>query len=130
MIEKLETLAANLIPHRKWMLIAFLVSFIGAMPAAIGLMVLFNNPAFFFLALFVSILGFAWSWGLFLISFWYDPDGGPLTREKILKTTHPIFRWHAYVMRFIAPAFLVILFLSPFIALAMQVPFMQILMER
>jgi len=129
MSEKLESLAANLIPHRKWMLVAFLLTFIGAMPAGVGLMILFKNPAFFFLGSFVSILGFTWSWGMFLISFWYNPDGGPLTLDKI-KTTHPLFRWHAYIMRYFAPAFLVIWFLSPFIVLALQAPFMNAMMEK
>lgn len=71
MIEKLENMAATLIPKRKWFLIAFLISFIGSMPAAVGLMILFKNPIFFFLGSFVSVLGFTWSWGLFLISYWY-----------------------------------------------------------
>ncbi len=125
----MESLAAYLIRYRKWMLVAFLVAFAGAMPAGIGLMVLFKDPIFFFLCLFLSAIGFTWSWGMFLISFWYNPDGGPLTLDKI-KATHPLFRWHAYVMRYVAPAFLVIWFLSPFIILAIQLSFMKTIMDR
>ena len=111
------------------MLIAFLVTFVGAMPTAFGLMILFKNPIFFFLGSFVSVLGLTWSWGMFLISFWYNPHGGPLTLDKI-KVTHPFFRTYAYVMRYLAPVFLLIWFLSPFIVLTMQVPFMKIMVER
>jgi len=129
MIDKLENMASTLIPKRKWFLIAFLISFIGAMPAAVGLMILFKNPVFFFLGSFVSVLGFTWSSGLFLISYWYNPNGGPLTLEKI-EATHSFFKAHAYVMRFVSPAFLVIWFLSPFVVMVMQVAFIKMMMEK
>lgn len=128
MIEKLENVAADLIPLRKWMLITFLIAFIGVMPAAVGLMILFKNLIFFFLGLFVSVLGFTWSWGLFLISYWFNPDGGPLTLDKV-KTKQPFLTSYAYVMRYVAPAFLIIWFLTPFVVLAMQVAFMT-MMEK
>ena len=122
MIEKMENLAVRLIPHRKWMLAAFLVSFVVAMPAAFGLMILFKNPIFFFAGEFLSVFGFVWSWGLFLISFWYNPNGGPLTLEKI-KQTHWFFRSGSYLMRYYAPVFLIIWFLSPFVIVVMMYPF-------
>ncbi len=129
MIEKLENIASTLIPKRKWFLIAFLFSLIGAMPAVVGLMILFKNPVLFFLGLFVSVLGFTWSGGLFLISYWYNPNGGPLTQEKINRT-HPFFKAHVYVMRFVSPVFLLIWFLCPFVVLAMNVPFIKIMIEK
>ena len=125
----MEYLAARLIPYRKWMLVIFLITIVVAMPAAVALMILFKNPIFFVLGSFVSVLGFTWPWGTFLISYWYNPDGGPLTRDKI-KTTHPLLRWHAYLMRCYAPVFLVIWFLSPVIVFAMQIPFIKIMMEK
>ncbi|MFC1453724.1 hypothetical protein ACFLQL_00940 [Verrucomicrobiota bacterium] len=128
MIERIENLAARLIPHRKWMLITFLIAFIGAMPATFGLMILFKTPIIFFAGMFLLWAGCAWPWVLFLISYWYNPNGGPLTVEKI-KTTHPLIRWHAYIIWFFAPVCLVILFLSPFVVLAMFYPFITMMQK-
>jgi len=113
MIQRIEKLAADLIPYRKWMLLAFLLAFFLVMPVTAGLMRYFKNPSIFALGVFVFFLGFAWSWGLFLISYWYNPDGGPLTVGKI-KTQRPFGKLHSYVMRYTSPAFLVLWFLFPF----------------
>lgn len=102
---------------------AFLVALVGAVPAAFGLAVLFKQSWIIFLGMFLSTLGFVWSWGLFLISYWYNPDGGPLTLDRI-RTRHPLIRGYGYFMRYCSPAFLVIWFLSPFVILAMLYPFM------
>lgn len=123
MIERMENVAARLIPHRKWILMAIAIDLVGIMPAAVGLMILFEAPLIFPAGTFFAALGFVWSWGLFLISYWYNPNGGPLTAEKI-KTTYPPIRWFARILRYYAPIFLVIWFLCPFVVLAMLYPFM------
>ena len=117
----MENLAVKLIPYRKWMLVTFLVAFVGVVPAAVGLMVLFKQPWLFKLGMFLATLGVVWSWGLFLISYWYNPDGGSLTLDKI-RARHPLIRWNGYLMRYYAPACLAIWFLSPFAILALLYP--------
>ena len=125
MIDKIEDLALRLIPYRKWMLISFLISLILVMPISIFLTVYLKTPIFFFIGGFLLTLGFTWSWGLFLISLWYNPNGGLLTFEKI-KEINPIFQWQASLMRYCAPFFLIIWFLSPVIVLGMLYSFIKI----
>ena len=124
MIERIEHLAVRLIPYRKWIIVAFLVAFIGVMPAAFGLAVLFKKFWIYPIGMFLTIFGFTWTSGLFLISYWYNPDGGPLTLKKI-NASHPGVQWYGYFMRYSAPVALVILFLMPLVYLAMLYPFMR-----
>jgi len=124
MINRIENLAAWLIPYHKWMLIIFLISFVGTIPATMGLMFAFEAPIIFLMGMFFTFLGFAWPWGLFVISYWYNPNGGILTVEKIQPI--PLFiRWSYYLAWYYAPIFLVIWFLSPFVVLVMFYPFIK-----
>jgi hypothetical protein len=129
MIMKLEHWAAQLIPYRKWMLIAFVLTNLVFLPASVGMMIYFRSPTFILFGTFVSSLGFTWSWGLYLVSYWYNPDGGLLTLEKI-RNNHPIFKWHAYILRYGIPVFLVIWFSSPFVLLMIFFEFMNIVMGK
>ncbi len=85
MIERIEQLAARLIPWRKWIIVAFLVAFIGVMPATFGLVVLFKKMWIFHIVIFLAMFGFTWTSGLFMISYWYDPDSGRLTLKKSMR---------------------------------------------
>lgn len=116
MIEKIEHLAEILIPYRKWMIIAFIIAAIIPMPASGYLTSLFKQPLFFSLGISIMFIGISWSWGLFLISFWYNPKGGPLSLEKI-KTTHPLLRKHSHTMRYLAPCFLLLWFAFPILVM-------------
>ena len=118
MIERIEHLAARLIPRRKWLLAAFLVALAGVMPTAWVLAALCKQFWIFPTGMFLSIFGFTWTSGLFMISYWYNPDTGLLTIKQI-SAKHPLIRWYCYFMRYHAPAFLAIWFMIPFLVLAM-----------
>ena len=116
MLNKIEKLAEILIPYRKWMMIVFIFSAIVPMPVSGYLASLFKQPQVFFLGCSIMFMGICWSWGLFLISFGYKPQSGPLTIEKI-KTTHPLLRCYKYTMRYSAPYILLLWFLFPILVL-------------
>jgi len=124
MIHKIENIAEKLIPYRKWMFIVFLFSFLFVMPIFIFLTIYFKIIVFFLIGQFVATMGFVWSWGLFLISSWYNPKGGFLTKEKI-NETHPFFQVQANLMRYVALVMLTIWFLSPFLILGIIYLFMK-----
>lgn len=112
MVSSIERLAVQLIPWRKWMLVAFLLCGLLPMPTTIALASWTKQPAVIFAGSVVTAAGFAWPLGLFLISYLFAPQTGLLTPDQIRKS-HPLIRWHRHIMRHMAPLFLGVWFCAP-----------------
>jgi hypothetical protein len=87
-------------------------------PLVVALGAGLTSATAFSISVTIPLLGMTWSWGLFCIAFWFAPEKGPANLE-VLQRRHWIVWLYGRLFRYVAPAFLIVWFLSPFMVLGL-----------
>lgn len=115
-----DQIATRLQPYRKRLVAGTFVSFVlfPLLPLLVSLAVGQPSPRLFLLSSLVPMFGFTWLWGLLCIAYWYAPGKGPVSLE-VLRQRHWLIALYGRVFRVVAPAFLLVWFLSPVIVVVL-----------
>jgi len=111
-----DQIAARLQPYRKRLVVVTFVSLFLCPLIHLLLSWAVGKPSsrLLFLLVLVPMIGFMWSWGLFWIAYWFAPGKGPMSLE-VLQKRHWLIALPGRFFRLVAPAYLLVWFLSPVI---------------